>query len=77
MMSEPQSVLYDVRLTIADLIGTLLWHIDGYIVIVILFYSTGHRGCSCIVAIPIVAKSKILQKPQEEFWLCNRMVIMI
>lgn len=65
-----ESVLYDVRLTIADLISERYYGTFDRLCrnrnIVFTAQATGNA--QCIVAIPIVAKSKV-QKPQGEFWL--------
>lgn len=67
-----EAVLYDVRLTISDLIadryyGTFdkLCRERG-----IVFTAQATGNAQCIVAIPIVAKSKV-QKPQGEFWVIH------
>lgn len=65
-----EGVLYDVRLTIADLIAERYYGTFDKLCrdrnIVFTAQATGNA--QCIVAIPLVAKSKV-QKPQGEFWV--------
>ncbi len=65
-----ESVLCDVRLTIADLIAERYYGTFDRLCrennMVFTAQATGNA--QCIVAIPIVAKSKV-QKPQGEFWV--------
>lgn len=65
-----EGVLYDVRLTIADLIAERYYGTFDELCrkrnVVFTAQATGNA--QCIVAIPIVAKSKV-QKPQGEFWV--------
>lgn len=65
-----ENVLYDVRLTIADLIAERYYGTFDRLCrkhnVVFTAQATGNA--QCIVAISIVAKSKV-QKPQGEFWV--------
>lgn len=65
-----EGILYDVRLTIADLVAERYYGTFDELCrkrnVVFTAQATGNA--QCIVAIPIVAKSKV-QKPQGEFWV--------
>lgn len=65
-----ESVLYDVRLTIADLIAERYYGTFDKLCRDrnIIFTAQATGNAQCIVAIPLVAKSKV-QKPQGEFWV--------
>lgn len=65
-----ENVLYDVRLTIADLIAERYYGTFDRLCREnnIIFTAQATGNAQCIVAIPIVAKSKV-QKPQGEFWV--------
>ncbi|WP_299233213.1 glycosyl hydrolase [uncultured Bacteroides sp.] len=67
-----ESILYDVRLTIADLIAERYYGTFDTLCRKekLTFTAQATGNAQCIVAIPIVAKGKV-QKPQGEFWLIH------